>query len=84
MINPVRKLTNNNPPKYLVEKIKSVPKSSIPTDQVPFMNKEDKVDEKKENKYNVRPPQTVHLYNPNVSPLSYSPVIDNFPENVKN
>lgn len=55
VINPVRKLTNNAPPKYLAEKIKSLPKSSIPADQVPYMNKEDKIDEKKENKYNARP-----------------------------
>jgi hypothetical protein len=48
------------------------------------MNKESKGDDKKENKYNVRPSQTVHMYNPSVSPLTYSPVIDNFPENTKN
>ena len=47
------------------------------------MNKEDKVDELKENKYNARPSQTVHLYNPNVGPLSYSPEVGNFQENPK-
>lgn len=32
VLNPVRKLTNNAPPKYLAEKIKTLPKSSIPAD----------------------------------------------------
>jgi|TARA_B110000285_G_C15119913_1_gene616461 hypothetical protein len=54
-VGPVRKFKNNAPPGYKMEKIKMPPHASIPIDQVPYMNKEDKVDELKENKYNARP-----------------------------
>lgn len=59
------------------------PHASIPIDQEPYMSKVDRVEEKRENKYQARPSQTVHLYNPNVGPLSYSPEVGNFPENPK-
>ena len=48
---PSRKFKNNAPPGYKMEKIKMPPHASIPIDQVPYMNKENKTEEKRENKY---------------------------------
>lgn len=68
-------LVNTSPPK-LTARIRFQTVASIPhkTTAHMYLNDKDQPDYA-ENKYQARPPATVHPFNPNVAPTSYDPQV---------